>query len=480
MIAEETNKEVQNEIKAAQPSRIIREQSKTSNQAPGDYTCVAIENHSEDGHPSSIIKSSLSINQIIGRNDETEDRSQNIQQPDITTSSSSNEITSQNASNGYDHKSTDDTVAEVYGNLLKEYKLLIFIKEFILEFLRKLKKYLRIRSKSEHPELGNVQELLDYLDTITDSIMRANNLTSSGLNVVTKATYKAAVNKINKYYYRRKSRKICKIFSHNIDNKARKLELRRGLLVITIIACDICRMYQQQINYISDSNDTLDLLVFVKDCVERITKSIHYRQGRFGRLSKFSDMCFGKKRVYDPLERIRNYRSTEADQSNQKLEFAKYIIYGLWKCADRKIVRRLVSGRQLYVRIKESQLAKISCNNLLDRVYVKINDKLYYPNLKDGCIKHTIGKSPVRLIDHHQDNISKRCGYRLTSLIIATQDHKFHEDPIPISEESLPRNCKILSNIVNFEGLEKLSLLLFDYFKINEKLDEYQENLIEG
>ena len=475
MVSEDRKIETQHQIEEAHQSQTIRQQSRQSNEAFSDCIRIAIENRIEDVNQSPAAESIPSCNQIIRESGESADQPQTIQFHDIATTPSSNGISSDITSSRQMSATKDDTVADVYNNLLKEYRLLTFIKEFVLEFLRKLKKYIGIRSRSEHPDLGNVKELLDYLDAITDSIMKATNATALGSNLLTKASYRGAINKINRYYYRRKARKVCKIFSHRIDNKARKLDLRRGLLVITIVACDICRMYQRQINYISDSNDTLDLLIFVKDCVERMIKSIHYRQGRFGKMSNLSDMCFSKKRLYDPLERLRNYKSTEIDDANQKLEFAKYIIYGLWKKADRKIIRRLVSGRQLYVRIKENQLAKISCNNLIHRVYVKKNNKLYYPNGKNGVIRRLIGKCPVRLVDHYQDNITKRCGYRLTSLIMPIQDHKYHEDPIPTSEDISPSNNEILSKIVNFEGLEKLALLLFDYFKINEKLDEYQE-----
>ena len=221
-------------------------------------------------------------------------------------------------------------------------------------------------------------------------------------------------------------------------------------------------MYQQQINYISDNNGPLDLLKFVKDCVGRIIKSIHYRQGPFGKTSKMD---------IDDSSDI----NTEIDDASQTKEFASYIMIGLWEKADRKVIRRLVSGRQLHVRIKENQLAKISCNNLIDRVYVKENSKLYYPNGKNGIIRSLIGKCPVRLVDHYQDNITKRCGYRLTSLIIPFQEDNYLESPIPTSEDLSPPNSDILSKIVNFEGLEKLAILLFDHFKINEKLDKYQE-----
>ena len=68
-------------------------------------------------------------------------------------------------------------------------------------------------------------------------------------------------------------------------------------------------MYQQQINCISDQNDIYDLEKFAKACVERIMKNIHYRQGRFGKLSKMCDVFYGKTLENDnnALYNIRDY-----------------------------------------------------------------------------------------------------------------------------------------------------------------------------
>ena len=377
----------------------------------------------------------------------------------------------ENESDGYANETTDDTVTKAYNNLIQEIngnhdkcRLLTFIKELILEWLRKLKKYICIRSGSENASLGKVEELLNFLDIAIDNIMKANQVTPTTLNVAVKEIYRGGINKTNTHYKRRKARKICKLFSHKIDNNDRRLHLQRSLLAITIVACDICRMYEQQIYYISDGNDDYDLLKFVKDCVERMTRSIHYRQGRFGIFSRIWDAFAHSLGENNAINEIRTYKGTEIDQAEQIRQFTEYIIYGLWKSADHKIVRRCVSGRQIYVKI-DGKLYKITCGNLLRRVKVKIDDKIYFPNWNDGPIRRFVGKIPVRLNNHSQDKITKKCGYRLKSLIIPFKNDNFDElSTVPSNDASFP---KILCNINNFEELEKLAMLLSGYFNIN-------------
>ena len=71
--------------------------------------------------------------------------------------------------------------------------------------------------------------------------------------------------------------------------------------------------------------------------------------------------------------------------------------------------------------------------------------------------------------------MTKQCDSRLKSLIIPFKDQKFYQALIPLSYDvSLPN---ILSNIMNFEGLEKLAIILLEYFNINENLEELKEKL---
>lgn len=247
------------------------------------------------------------------------------------------------------------------------------------------------------------------------------------------------------------------------------LDANSCLLIITIIACDICRMYQQQIQLIDGQSLGRYIIIFAEDCVYRIIGNIRKRQGH----AKFISLLLCQKRArrntqYSRLADI--HENSFDDERLQKL--TKYLIEGLWMHRSKnKTILPWVTGKQLFILLENEstvtqEYLKVTSNNLLDRVYVKVNEDYFFPKRSHNPIPKQISKIPGRVINCPQDHITKRCGYRLTSLIDTNErllkSHKVFKGNIGNNRDV---NNQILRNINNFNELKEVAINIVKYYK---------------
>lgn len=163
-------------------------------------------------------------------------------------------------------------------------------------------------------------------------------------------------------------------------------ELSAGVLdlVITIVACDVCRMYEQQINLIDASNNNYYIEKFAKDCVYRITKRLKTRESTeqlfFPHLQLNIDKDVYKKR----LEILRKLRDSRNGYENIK-SACEYIIEGLWAHPSKpNLLITLATGARLPLSPVDSksvliQPRQIFTYNLIDRIFVKDGKEFFFP-----------------------------------------------------------------------------------------------------
>ena len=124
-------------MEEAHQSQATLQQSTHSNESLGDNTRITREDIIEDVHQSPATESIPSCKQITGESNVTTDQQQTFQiHESVTSSGSNNEISGYNTSDGQVNETNDDTVANAFKNLLDKDRLLTFIIEFFLEFLR--------------------------------------------------------------------------------------------------------------------------------------------------------------------------------------------------------------------------------------------------------------------------------------------------------------------------------------------------------
>lgn len=130
------------------------------------------------------------------------------------------------------------------------------------------------------------------------------------------------------------------------------LDKERNLIVATIIACDICRMYQQQIKLIDGRALGYYIKAFAQDCVDRILQNIRKHQLRFKQSSHNIELT-RRTRFTD----VQGQENINDDEKLQKS--AADLIEGLWtNNSKKKRKRQWVSGKQLFVSLKCERAAK--------------------------------------------------------------------------------------------------------------------------
>lgn len=388
-----------------------------------------------------------------------------------TKQSNANLLTSTNSPKETDILATENTITVVNKNPLNDELLNGFIVSFIGEFKRKLKKYRAFCLNLASPENDKIDEFFNDISLI--SLAEVSGV-DPGVYRIVSPPIKGGMKRGNILYSRRKASKVIKAFSVEKNRREEELDCRRCIYIILIVALDICRMYQQQIHCIYLSRCKKNLLIFVKDCIDRIIRGIYYRQGTVAKFSK----CWERKVSNVPTEetgaivvgKIRKYKDIENEKEMQ--EVASFIIQGLSGRAKRKFKRRWVSGRQLQIlpnfsEGNESNFIKVSCNSLLHRTCIKVENEFKVPSKGSYC-KDICGKCPVRCINHHQDDIIKDCGYRLQSIIdpnLMLKDLKSLHAEEDIKKLQNPTTNAILCNITTFKELMTLANTYYDTFQ---------------
>lgn len=426
---------------------------------------IAIQNSAEcfQGIDNQSLRSNGAISESSGRENHIECTQQN----DVNLPCSTE------APNNMNDASVDNARTEAANNNpLKDKLLYQFITAFSIEFLRKLKKYHKVGQRLVSSSTDNSAEIIDALILAISLADKA--FSGSGMSSLESGILRTGFNKLNTFYSRRKSSKVIKAFSVEINERKDEFDYRRCMLIIFIIACDVCRMKQQQIHSLYVESHDYSLLAFVKDCVDRLVRRIHYGQGTVAKYSSFWERIVRKvpqdKRESVIVSKIRNYKDIENEAEMQ--EITQYVIKGLSERAKRKIVRRATSGKRVQVisATNKDKRLRISCNNLLHRTYIKVHNEYHFPSKNDSILKRVLGNIPGRLINHHEDKVSKDCGYSLPSLIYPDlgRNKPFIKSEVP-NENSFPNN-EILGNIANFKELMAFAKSLYDYCRIDETL----------
>lgn len=314
----------------------------------------------------------------------------------------------------------------------------IFIQKFIETFAKTIHQDHQITLRAEEPKKDKFLKLAESAAVaISKKIL---NGPYQFLSIPVQQGIKKGIEKGNNYYKRRKARKVMNGLSQrNPESNVDDLIAERLVEVISILACDICYMYQQQIMLIDGGTSRRYIHAFAEDCVHRIIGYLHARQGRYGLFSKlYNHFIKSTEDMKKKEDELNDVRSTNGAEKNDKIpELAKYLIQGLWKDYGKSDPRPFwLTGSQIQIELKKKdgkkmQKLKVIFNNLIDRVHIK-SGNLYYLPFKNCCpIRWLISKIPGRLINAPQDHITRRCGYRLQSLILSSE-----------SSDTIPKNCK--------------------------------------
>lgn len=237
-----------------------------------------------------------------------------------------------------------------------------------------------------------------------------------------------------------------------------------SLAVVTIIACDICRIYQQQIKLIDGRTLGYYVKAFAQDCVDRILENIRKKQSRFKEPRRNIEFTSSTK-----LNDIQEQENITDDETLKQSTAS--LIEGFWtNKSKKKRIRRWISGKELlicpkYDRTAKEKSYKIISGNLLDRIYVKVDDDYYFPKKNRNPLRWLISRIPGRLINYPQDHVTKLCGYRLTSLIHTDKLHsKAEKVDGPNFQHLQYLNNNTLLNLHNFDDLKQFAELLVDYY----------------
>lgn len=350
----------------------------------------------------------------------------------------------------------------------------LFILRFIETFATIVHQSHQVVLKAEKPKYDEFAQLIE---SVTKAI--TNRIFQGPFQILDKPAKKGiekGIHIANNAYMRRKARKIVKGLSQrNIEANIDVLAAGRLIQAISILACDICYMYQQQILLIDGGTDCYYIAAFADDCVNRITGYLHARQGKYGSLSHFYDFWTKSSEArQEKQEKLHNCRSTNGAANDVKIpELVKFLIEGLWKDHGRsKSFRKWVTGSQIQINldvIKKGkqviQKLKVIFNNLIDRVHVKCGNKYYFPAMNCNPIIRFFSRFFFRIVNGPQDDITKRCGYRLQSLILKTDTTT--KDWKEAKTMPIPRNSYCAEN--------KMVLELDSY----DKLTEFAQNLID-
>ncbi|EDV22047.1 uncharacterized protein TRIADDRAFT_59631 [Trichoplax adhaerens] len=283
---------------------------------------------------------------------------------------------------------------------------------FLDQFYRKLEKYVKILIR-EGNMTDNKISISELFNTLFQCVRKCNPERSINL----------ADNLMLKFYSRRKASKIIDTSKKLIPNN---LEHDQLAIFFAAIAIDICRCRQQQISIIKDSKCYYYMKTFVRDIVESIFRYLHKRQGRFGLISRLKDAISRKKETdYAAQAKLLIDLEHDADNPETFKKSLEYFMEGFF-CHNPNVkkIRKWVHGHvvDICLPVKKNH-RNVNTINLLHRVYVKDNENgaYYFPSSKDSSVRRIVGKILGRLIDYHQDETTKLCGYRLPSLIFSNE-----------------------------------------------------------
>lgn len=298
----------------------------------------------------------------------------------------------------------------ITNNPVKDERLFTFIVLFTLIFLRKLHKYAKTALGKEGKDHGKFISIacLLFKEIMSTQPDGPGNYIKPLTEIVKKGLKKLQVS-----YNYNKAKKVTEIFSQKNIGGIEVMDAPRCLFVITVIACDICHMYQHVLWAIDGKTLGKYINSFAKDCVSRIIGYLHKSQGRFWKASHLSTNAADMNELLSFIKKLKD--SKDPDER----ELTKFLMEGLW---INKYNGTFLAGKKVYVNVKNSKTGRnerlgVTSNNLIDRVYVKIKDNYFFPKSKNNGIKRILKKSPVRICNHHQDNITKRCGFRLTTML---------------------------------------------------------------